>query len=79
MIPVGGAEENANIAFMPLAMPLMCGPGAIATILGMTSKIKQSSTELGSFAAIVAAIASTMLVVSRLCGQAFREIGRDGD
>ncbi|MGB6560828.1 MAG: MarC family protein, partial [Pseudolabrys sp.] len=28
----------------------MCGPGAIATILGMTSKIKQSSTELGSFA-----------------------------
>src|SRR6185295_2438865 len=54
MIPVGGAEENANIAFMPLAMPLMCGPGAIATILGMTSKIKQSSTELGSFAAIVA-------------------------
>ena len=24
------AEQDANIAFVPLAMPLMCGPGAIA-------------------------------------------------
>jgi multiple antibiotic resistance protein len=38
MIPAIGTEEDANIAFVPLAMPLMCGPGAIATILGMTSK-----------------------------------------
>src|SRR6476620_307728 len=81
MIPVGGAEENANIAFMPLAMPLMCGPRAIATILGMTSKIKQSSTELGSFAAIVAAIASTMLV-TYLClvyaGKLSEKLGATG-
>jgi len=31
----GGAGQGANIAFVPLALPLMCGPGAIATILGM--------------------------------------------
>ena len=62
MIPAGGAEENANIAFVPLAMPLMCGPGAIATIIGITSKIKHASSELASFAAIVAAILATMLV-----------------
>jgi multiple antibiotic resistance protein len=43
-------------------MPLMCGPGAIATILGMTSTIRQSPTELASFVAIVAAILATMLV-----------------
>ena len=43
-------------------MPLMCGPGAIATILGMTATIKQSSTELESFVAIVAAILATMFV-----------------
>ena len=43
-------------------MPLMFGPGAIATILGMTSTIKQSSTELASFIAVVAAIMATMLV-----------------
>ena len=41
-----GARQDANIAFVPLAMPLMCGPGAIATILGMTSTIRQSPTEL---------------------------------
>jgi multiple antibiotic resistance protein len=34
----------------------MCGPGATATILGMTSTIRQSPTELASFVAVVAAI-----------------------
>jgi multiple antibiotic resistance protein len=62
IIPAGGAEKDANIAFVPPAMPLMFGPGAIATILGMTSTIKQSSTELASFAAVVAAILATMFV-----------------
>jgi multiple antibiotic resistance protein len=62
VIPTAGAEQGANIAFVPLAMPLMCGPGAIATILGMTSTIKESSTELFSFVAIVAAIIATMFV-----------------
>jgi multiple antibiotic resistance protein len=64
--PAGGADEGANIAFVPLAMPLMFGPGAIATILGMASTVKQSSTELASFVAIVAAILATM-VVTYLC------------
>ena len=53
---------DANIAFVPLAMPLMCGPGAIATIIGMTATIRRSSTELLSFIAIVAAIFATMFV-----------------
>jgi len=59
---VTGAAKDANISFVPLAMPLMCGPGAIATILGMTSTIRQSPTELASFVAVVAAIIATMLV-----------------
>jgi len=61
IIPAG-VTEDANIAFVPLAMPLMFGPGAIATILGMTSTIRDSSTELASFVAVVAAILATMLV-----------------
>jgi multiple antibiotic resistance protein len=56
----GGAGQDQNIEFVPLAMPLMFGPGAIATILGMTSTIKHSSAELTSFVAIVAAIFATM-------------------
>ena len=63
VIPAGGGDQGSNIAFVPLAMPLMCGPGAIATILGMTSTIKRSSTELASFVAIVMAIFATMVVI----------------
>src|SRR5215469_16695152 len=36
---VANAGPDANIAFVPLAMPLMFGPGAIATIIGMTAEI----------------------------------------
>lgn len=57
------AEANGTDgAFVPLAMPLMFGPGAIATILGMTATIKKSSNELASFMAIAAAIVATMLI-----------------
>ena len=66
VIPAGGADKDANIAFVPLAMPLMCGPGAIATILGMTATIKQSSHEIASFVAIVAAVFATM-AITYLC------------
>ncbi len=58
----GATDPDANIAFVPLAMPLMFGPGAIATIIGMTATIRQSGAELLSFAAIAAAIVLTILV-----------------
>jgi multiple antibiotic resistance protein len=57
-----GKQPDGNIAFIPLAMPLMFGPGAIATIIGMTSTIRQSPDELASFAAVAAAILATMIV-----------------
>jgi multiple antibiotic resistance protein len=60
------ADPNANIAFVPLAMPLMFGPGAIATIIGMTATIERSGAEILSFAAIAAAIVATM-IVTYLC------------
>ena len=59
---LGANGASGNIAFVPLAMPLMFGPGAIATVLGMTSKIRQSSSELWSFVAIAAAIVTTMFL-----------------
>jgi multiple antibiotic resistance protein len=64
-------RAHSNIAFMPLAMPLMFGPGAIATIIGMTSTIKRSPTELLSaellsYGAIVIAIFAT-IYVTYLC------------
>jgi multiple antibiotic resistance protein len=59
----GGANAaGANVAFVPLAMPLMFGPGAIATIIGMASTIKDSSNAVASLVAIPAAIVATMFV-----------------
>jgi multiple antibiotic resistance protein len=77
----GSAGQNENIEFVPLAMPLMFGPGAIATILGMTSTIQHSATELLSFVAIVAAIFATMFV-TYLCliyaGRLSKKLGPRG-
>ncbi len=63
---MSAADPDANIAFVPLAMPLMFGPGAIATIIGMASTVKQSGEEALSFVAIAAAIVLTM-TVTYLC------------
>jgi multiple antibiotic resistance protein len=51
-----------DVAFVPLAMPIMVGPGAIATILGMTSLVKNAISEVVTFIEISAAILATMLV-----------------
>ena len=58
------AETNPadNVAFIPLAMPIMFGPGAIATIIGMVSTIKKSANEIDSLIAICLAIIATMSV-----------------
>jgi len=58
----GPGELEEDVAFIPLAMPIMFGPGAIATIIGMVSTVKQSSEELESFIAISLAIIATMTV-----------------
>ena len=62
----GANTGDANIAFVPLAMPLMFGPGAIATIIGMTATIKDSTASIPSYIAISAAIVATM-AVTYLC------------
>jgi multiple antibiotic resistance protein len=62
--PSGGKADD--VAFVPLAMPIMFGPGGIATILGMTSMIKHSELEVASFLSVSAAIAATM-AVTYLC------------
>jgi multiple antibiotic resistance protein len=58
----GQVAKDDDVAFVPLAMPIMFGPGAIATILGMTSLVKQSESEVAAFTEISAAIAATTAV-----------------
>ena len=74
-------DGNANVAFVPLAMPIMFGPGAIATLISMASTIKQSPGEMLHFLAASAAIVACM-AVTYLClvyaEPILRKIGRQG-
>jgi len=60
--PKGASDEPQDIAFVPFAMPIMFGPGGIATIIGMTSLVKHAKAEVPSFFAIASAILLTMAV-----------------
>ena len=70
--------EEANVAFVPLAMPLMFGPGAIATVLGMASLVRHPLTQFPSLAAISVAILATMTVTYLVLAYADTILGRIG-
>ena len=74
----GSTQQDEDVAFIPLAMPIMFGPGAIATILGMTSTVKHSEFELASFLAICVAIGATMYVTYLLLAYAEKVLSRIG-
>jgi multiple antibiotic resistance protein len=61
-VALGPTQQDEDVAFVPLAMPIMFGPGAIATVLGMVSLVKHSEFELVSALAICVAIVATMFV-----------------
>jgi multiple antibiotic resistance protein len=56
------AEEYGDIALVPLAVPLMAGPGSITTVLVLTSRAKNPAESLTILAA-----AMIILVVTYLC------------
>lgn len=62
MACAGPSQEGADVSFIPLAMPIMFGPGALATMMGMTSTIKASHNIVASLAAVSLAIVATMFV-----------------
>ena len=62
IIPNAATGPGDTVAFVPLAMPLMFGPGAIATVLGMASFVRHPFAEFPSLAAISAAMLVTMVI-----------------
>lgn len=75
------AGPDDNVAFMPLAIPLMVGPGVIATVLGMMARIERAPSEMAAYMAILAA-AGLAILVTYLClayaGRLVARIGRMG-
>lgn len=63
------SEAREDIAIVPLALPLLAGPGAIAT--GMVL-MAQRGTNWGGTGAVIAAIALTMLIAYFLLSSAQR-------
>lgn len=56
----GMGEGTSDTAFIPLAMPIMFGPGAMATIMGMASVVERSRSELLGLGELSAALVATM-------------------
>jgi multiple antibiotic resistance protein len=71
---------NSDPAFIPLAMPIMFGPGVLATVLGMTS-LKTPTEELISIAAISIAALACMTLIFLMLAYAdvlVKKIGKNG-
>jgi len=65
IIPTGGSKQGdgMDVAFTPLAMPIMFGPGGIATLISMAATLHVSEQGLEAVAATCLAIIATMFTV----------------
>jgi multiple antibiotic resistance protein len=81
LIPRGDAQGDGDVAFIPLAMPIMFGPGGIATLIGMAATLHLSrggaETYVASFLAIVATMVVTCLSLT-YAGAILTKIGPKG-
>jgi len=81
VIPANESDSplpGSNIAFVPLAMPLMFGPGVLATVLGMCSLVHHPIYDFVSLLSISLAIVAAMLVTYLTLAYAKELMGRIG-
>jgi multiple antibiotic resistance protein len=76
------AAPNLDVAFSPLAMPSLAGPGSIAVVMSAAAQIRSTYPKWGLiYAAIIAGMAVTLVfsyVVLRLADGMVRFMGREG-
>jgi multiple antibiotic resistance protein len=71
------ARNKRDIAFSPLAMPMLSGPGAIAVTIGFTS-LASGWTDYIAITLGILIVAVIIYVTLRLSGKIVRVIGRTG-
>jgi multiple antibiotic resistance protein len=59
----GSSRKGMDFAFVPLAMPLMFGPGVLATVLGMCSLVHHPITDFTSLLAISLACLAAIFII----------------
>jgi multiple antibiotic resistance protein len=78
-----GAANDMDVAFSPLAMPSLAGPGSIAVVMSAAAQIRSERPNdwMLTYAAVIAGMAVTLLfsyLVLRLAGAMVRFLGREG-
>jgi multiple antibiotic resistance protein len=68
------AEERDDLAFSPLAMPLLSGPGSIAALIGMTADAKDSVHYL-VIGLVITLVSLSCYVTLRLSSKLVRTLG----
>ena len=72
------ASSRENIAFFPLAIPLMSGPGAIATVMLLMGQPDASLTAKGAALAATYVVLLTGVVIMAFAGPIANALGRTG-
>ncbi|MEL6364171.1 MAG: MarC family protein [Pseudomonadota bacterium] len=76
------ASARENVAFFPVGMPLLAGPGAIATVmLLMQSDAPEGATATGVKAVVLGAVGITLLIgvgIMSFAGPIANALGRTG-
>jgi multiple antibiotic resistance protein len=76
-IDVGDAETRRDIAFSPLAMPLLAGPGALGVEMGLEGR-RTSDIPSPGFVLAIILVALVVLALFLLAGQIVRFLGQAG-
>lgn len=71
------AESKEDVGIIPLGLPLLSGPGSIATVMVLVGKAKTMQSKAGVYIAIVAVSVSAFFIL-RSASVVSRVLGRTG-
>ncbi len=75
------ASARENVAFFPIGMPLLAGPGAIATVMLLMQTDLEGALPWGVKGVVLAAMATTLLLgvgIMSFAGPIANALGRTG-